>query len=233
MHKIIVANYKMNGDKDFYLSLINKLNNIKVSDAEVILCPPFVYLPFFEKVDWCKLGAQTITSQLNKKSTGEISPVMLKEFGVTNVIVGHSERRAKGETDEQVAGKIKICLDSSINPIICVGEEDINDDISFLADQVKRAVKDINVDSLTFAYEPVWAIGTGLVPSVERINRAVEIIKKTAVSLGINAKVLYGGSVDGKNYLELLACDIDGFLCGGVSLRIDEFISIVKGVDNA
>ncbi|MFQ6752017.1 MAG: triose-phosphate isomerase [Clostridia bacterium] len=232
MHKLIVANYKMNGDKSTYLSIVRKLNKVKVSDAKIILCPPFVYLPFFKIKKHLNLGVQDISNSVNNKSTSQISPKMLSEFGVKYVIIGHSERRAIYDTDIIVMEKVKVATDHDIIPIVCVGEEKKSHKIDILVDQVTSALSQIKGKSIIFAYEPIWAIGSGEVPTVSRINKAIKVIKDSANSLGFDVKVLYGGSVNGDNYKELLTSNADGFLCGGVSLKIDEFVEMIKGIDN-
>ena len=109
MEKLLVANYKMNGDKNFYNTVQKVMKKIKVKDTKIVLCPPFVYMPFLKiKNDNIALGSQDISNILNKQSTGQISPVMLKELNVNYTIIGHSERRALGETDELVADKLKL-----------------------------------------------------------------------------------------------------------------------------
>ena len=232
MHKLIVANFKMNGDKSTYLSLQKKLNNIKVSDTEIILCPPFLYLPFFKKSKVFALGAQDITNALNHKSTGQISPYMLDEFGVKYVIIGHSERREIGDSDEMIANKLAISVDNGIIPIVCVGEKKKTDNIDIVAKQTKSALTNYNSGEVIFAYEPVWAIETGELPDLSRIERAVAIIKRNAHEFGLNPLVLYGGSVSANNFKQLLTTNVDGLLCGSVALDNNEFIELIKGIDN-
>lgn len=233
MHKLIVANYKMNGDKRFYSSIHKKLNNLKLKDTELVLCPPFLYLPILKiKHKKIKIGSQNISNCVNSKSTGQISPNMLKEFDVKYAIIGHSEVRKIGETEAIIAEKVKNACESNIIPIICVGEERKNSKIDCLQAQVKSALSLLGKQEIIFAYEPVWAIGSGEIPCVKRINKAVSIIKEEAQTCGALVRVLYGGSVSVDNYQSLLAANVDGFLLGGVSLRIDEFISIVKGIEN-
>ena len=232
MHKLIVANFKMNGDKSTYLSLQKKLNSIKVSDTEVILCPPFLYLPFFKKSKVFSLGAQDITNSINRKSTGQISPDMLCEFGVDYVIIGHSERRELGESDEMIADKLKIATTSGLVPIVCVGEKNKTDNLDLVAKQTKSVLVNYYSGEVIFAYEPVWAIETGELPDIDRIEHAVAIIKRNAHEFGLNAKVLYGGSVSVENYKELMNSNIDGLLCGSVALDNNDFIELIKGIDN-
>lgn len=229
MKKLFVANYKMNGDKNFYQKVNKVLNKCKVEDT-VILCPPFVYMPFFKiKNSALVLGSQDITVVENKKSTGQISGSMLREIGVKYCIIGHSEKRAIGETDEAVANKVRVAQDSDIIPIICVGEETQKSGLDVLSGQVETALSKADEKEIVFAYEPVWAIGSGVQPTITQINKAIKIIKITAKRCGFNVKVLFGGSVNLSNYKQILKANIDGLLMGGVSLKIDDFVKIIKG----
>jgi triosephosphate isomerase len=233
MHKLVVANYKMNGGKDFYLSAQKKINKLTVKDTKIVLCPPFVYLPFFKiKNKMVSLGCQDITNVVNKKSTGQISPNMLNEFGVKYCIVGHSERRANGETDFHVSDKVKTACENGITPIVCVGEESKTAKLDVLEEQVVAALSQAKGVVPIFAYEPVWAIGSGEIPTVAKINKAINLIKKSAKKHKQDVQVLYGGSVNLNNYKDLLNSNADGFLLGGISLKLDEFIALAKGVDN-
>ena len=229
MEKLLVANYKMNGNQNFYKKVNKVVNKLKMKDT-IVLCPPFVYMPFFKiKNKNVFLGAQDVCSQINKKSTGQISATMLNEFNVSYVIVGHSERRALGETDLDIANKVETAQVNNLKPIICVGETNKGSGLEILETQVKLALTKAVEKEVIFAYEPVWAIGTGEQPSVTKINNAIKIIKNTAKEFGFNVKVLYGGSVNASNYKEIQKANVDGFLMGGVSLKVDEFIKIVKG----
>ena len=234
MHKYIVANYKMNGNSKFYVDAMKKINKVRCKDTKIILCPPFVYLSNLNiKNKYVELGAQDVSIQENKKSTGQISSNMLNEFKVKYVIVGHSERRAIHETDEMVSNKVKNALEHNIVPIVCVGEEKKNSKLDLVLEQVKIALTNVKQgDNIIFAYEPVWAIGSGETPTIKRINKVVEAIKNVIKEREINPICLYGGSVGRCNYQELNEADIDGFLIGGTSLKVDDFIEIAKGVDN-
>ncbi len=226
---IFVANYKMNGDKNFYLNVNKVINKLKSKDT-VILCPPFVYMPFFKiKSKNVFLGAQDVCSVEDKKSTGQISVRMLKEFDTTYCVVGHSERRAMGETNEDVATKVEMLQMHDIIPIVCVGEETKNSKLDVLVEQVKSALSKAKKSEVVFAYEPVWAIGSGEQPTVNKINQAIKLIKETASDCGYDVKILYGGSVNLSNINELKKSNADGFLMGGVSLKLNDFIQIVKG----
>ena len=226
---IFVANYKMNGDKNFYQKVNKEINKLELKDT-VVLCPPFVYMPFLQiKNENVFVGAQDVCAVEDKKSTGQINVSMLKDFDLTYCIVGHSERRAIGETDDIVSNKVCALQQKGITPIVCVGEKTKRSGLSVLKKQVEIALSKANGKSkIVFAYEPVWAIGTGEQPTVEKINEALNMIKTFAKEYGYKVKVLYGGSVNGSNIKEVSKSVADGFLMGGVSLKLDEFIKIVR-----
>ncbi len=226
---IFVANYKMNGDKCFYEKANKVFNKLKDKDT-IVLCPPFVYMPLLKiKNKNVYLGAQDVAGIENKKSTGQINAKMLGEFNVRYCLVGHSERRELGETDEMVAKKVKILQENNITPIVCVGEKTKTSKLDIITQQVKVALSEVINEDIIFAYEPVWAIGTGELPSVKKIDKALNLIKATGKECGVEIKVLYGGSVNLSIYDEVKKSIADGFLMGGVSLKIDEFVKIVKG----
>lgn len=229
MKKLFVANYKMNGDKNFYQKINKIVNKLKVKDT-VILCPPFVYMPFFKiKNKSVFLGSQDICTVENKKSTGQISARMLKEFDVKYSIIGHSEKREIGETDYVVSQKVEYAQQNGLIPIVCVGEKTKSAKLEVVIEQVKMALANAKSNDVIFAYEPIWAIGTGEQPSVNKINKAIKLIKGTAKECGFDCLVLYGGSVNLSSSKELNASNADGYLMGGVSHKIDEFVAIVKG----
>lgn len=234
MHKLIVANYKMNGNISFYKSVQKTIKNLKVKDTEIVLCPPFVYVANLKiKNKNVSVGVQDISDAQNTKSTGQISSNMLAEFGVKYAIVGHSERRAIGETNEMVANKVLNATENNIVPIVCVGEENKKSSVDIVKEQVQTALSKIKSDNVIFAYEPVWAIGSGEIPNNKKIDKVISLIKDSAKESGFsNIKVLYGGSVNEQNYKDLLLTKADGFLLGGISLKLEKFISLVKGVDN-
>ena len=225
---IFVANYKMNGDKNFYKK-VNKIFKRKFKDT-IVLCPPFIYMPFFNlKNQKVCLGSQDISIEQNKQSTGQISAKMLNEFGVKYSIIGHSERRAIGETDEVIALKVKYAQENNITPIVCVGEKTKTAKLDVLVEQVEKALSLVENNNIIFAYEPIWAIGSGEVPTVLKINKALKMIKDTAKKKDLDVEVLYGGSVNISNHKELKSSIADGFLMGGVSLKLNDFIKIVEG----
>ena len=226
---IFVANYKMNGDKNFYSEVNKVMNKLKSKDT-VILCPPFVYMPFLDvKNKNMFLGSQDVCAVENKKSTGQISAKMLNEFNVDYALIGHSERREIGETDEIVSKKVMLAQENGIIPIVCVGEKTKTSGLDVLKLQVEIALGNAQNKEIIFAYEPIWAIGSGEIPTIERINKALNLIKQIAKEKGFDVKVLYGGSVNLSNHNELKTSVADGFLMGGVSLKLDDFCAIVKG----
>ena len=228
-----IANYKMNGDKDFFISQVQELNKIDTKDTKIVLCPPFIYLPFFEVNKLISLGAQDVANKEKGRSTGQISAYMLKEFGAEYVIIGHSERRANGETNFQIVDKVKCALNYGLIPVICVGESEKNSGMAEIFTQVDAVLNNIeNVGKIIFAYEPVWAIGSGDIPTTEEVKNVIDNIKSRANKLNFNIEVLYGGSVDEKNFKLFSAAGADGFLLGGVTLKTDKFIELIKGLDN-
>lgn len=227
---LVVANFKMNKDKKFYQSL-KSLNNLDYKDTKVVLCPPFVYTSF---VKICNknmfLGCQDISFEKEGRATGQISANMLKEFGVKYAIIGHSERRVF-ETNQDISKKVQVALDNDIVPIVCVGEINKGEDNSLIIEQVASSIPQTDKE-IIFAYEPLWAIGSGLIPSKTDINKISAVIRKTAKQKKAKIKVLYGGSVNDKNIDELKKCKVDGFLIGGACLDMNKFTTIIKSVEN-
>jgi len=247
MKKIIIANWKMNPSKwkeaeSLFESLKKKLKGLK--KAEVVVCPPFVYLQELRKKrgSGIKLGAQNCFWEEEGAFTGEISPKMLKDLGVKYVILGHSERRRLfAESNEIVAKKIRIILKFNLIPVLCIGEteEERKRGLTFevLEKQIKESLKGVpksKLGSVIIAYEPVWAIGTENPCSSDQASRAVLFIKKVIVKnfsreMSKKIKILYGGSVDSKNAKYYLIEDwIDGLLVGSSSLNSKEFSEIVR-----
>ena len=227
MGKIIVANYKMNGDKNFYQDVQKKINNLKLQDTKIILCPPFVYLPFLQINNKnVELGAQDISNLNNNKSTGQIAPKMLKEFNVEYCLIGHLERRVLGENVEILKNKISNAIENNIQPIICVDENtNLEEEIGFMIKNQKKFAPIV-------AYEPSWAISGDKVASVDEINSFAQKLKNVCKQLNFKCKILYGGGVDLNSYNQIRQANVDGFLLGGVCLNIDETISLINEVEN-
>ena len=244
-NKIIAGNWKMNKNRVEAEALIAELiPKVKDTNNTVIICVPFT--------DLCKavkmtkgtnihVGAQNCHWAESGAFTGEISPLMLAEMGVEYVVIGHSERRTYfGETDATVLQRTKAALKANLKPIVCIGEtlqeRESGNMEKVLRRQVEEGFKDISAEELEniiVAYEPVWAIGTGVTATDEQANDAIAFVrsvfaeiygKKSADALYIQ----YGGSMNDKNAQGLLSMSqIDGGLIGGASLVADKFASIV------
>lgn len=243
--KLLSANWKMNltpsQTKEYLQSFLPLVEGIE--DREILICPPFTSLCIANEIlkdKRVKLGAQNCHYEVKGAYTGEISLAMLKDLGVSYVIVGHSERRwIFGESDELINKKLTAALQYGIRPILCVGEriEEREAGLTFkvVEAQIRIALSGIEAytDSLDIAYEPVWAIGTGT-PAMPEDAQLVHAFIKNLLST-INPKhegktrVLYGGSVNSKNASEFMKMkDVDGLLVGGASLDPESFAQIVK-----
>ena len=247
MRKAIIAgNWKMNKTPAEAAALVNELKPL-VADAscDVVVCVPAVdYAAVSEAIKGSNihLGAQNVHWKESGAYTGELSADMLKAAGVEYVIIGHSERRQYfGETDETVNKRVKAALAAGLKVILCVGEmldarqAGITDEL--VAMQVKLDLAGVSADDLKnviIAYEPVWAIGTGLTATPEQADETCGVIRDTVAKLygSIAAKeiiIQYGGSMNDKNAADLLAKEnIDGGLIGGASLKTDAFTAIVS-----
>ena len=233
---LVVGNWKLNGNRELLAEMVPALKELDASKVETVICPPFVYLA--DDTDGVQKGAQSVASQSSGAFTGEVAGTMLREVGCHYVIVGHSERRSIfGETDEVVAEKVKATLNAGLIPIVCVGEteeERENDETMAVITRQVKAVMDILPsfsDSLVFAYEPVWAIGTGKTATCEQAEEVHKNIRQILISynheLGNSTRILYGGSVKPENSEELFSSEnIDGGLIGGASLKVDDFLQI-------
>ena len=224
MRKLIIANWKLN---PLTLASAQQLAaSVGSSKHEVVICPPSAFLA---QIKVSILGAQDCFWKLKGPFTGETSPAQLKDLGVRYCIIGHSERRALGETDDMVAAKLQALLEQGITPVLCVGfgttvGEDQLDVTEALRPQLDSALRDTDPKKVVVAYEPVWAIGTGKPATSEHAEQIALFIK---TKYGIE-KVLYGGSVNGVNAQEFLSQNhIDGLLVGSNSLIPDEFNKII------
>jgi len=248
MRKPMVAgNWKMNKGLYETRDLIREMYPVlhAVEDVEIVVCPPFIGLGVAKReVDESaiKLGAQNMHWAESGAFTGEISPVMLKEL-CEFVILGHSERRAMfGETDETVNKKTLAALAHGLKPIVCVGETLEENQGGITAEVVSRQVRaglegltQEQAEQMVIAYEPVWAIGTGLAATPEGANAVHKDVIRPILremfgeEIGDGMRILYGGSVNPGNAAELFGqSDIDGGLIGGASLKAESFIALVK-----
>lgn len=242
--RIIVANWKMNKTPKESLELVELLKEkVDTDEYDVVFCVPFVDLiPVAGALEGTHimLGAQNVHYEDFGPYTGEISAPMLKEIGCSHVIIGHSERRAYfNETDHTVNQKIFQTINHDLTPIVCVGEDleqrKNNIIIEQIRMQIKRALKNVSFEDVSktmFAYEPIWAIGTGMSASPDQAQEVCHAIRQVLAEMydhetANTIRILYGGSVTGKNCAELFAMkDIDGGLVGGSSLK-EDFAKIV------
>ncbi len=245
--KYIVANWKMNPSSlEEALRLVKNISAERFGDTfELIIAPPFLYLESIKKSlkKEIKLAAQNVSWGERGAYTGEISALMLKNIGCDYVIIGHSERRYKiGETDEMIHLKIQAAFKAGLTPIVAVGEKEQHDDIvKILTAQVNNAlngIEAVDAGKIIFAYEPVWAIGTGITDTPDHALGAALLIRKIignmyTADFAVDAPVLYGGSVTSDNASDFInQSGINGALVGGASLDHDEFIQIIKTSDD-
>jgi len=222
----------------YYRQKIAALKNV-----DFIVAPPFVYLK--EAVEsGLKTASQDCFYEDTGAYTGEISPLMLKNLGVQYVILGHSERRKLGETDEMINKKLQAVVRNGLIPILCVGETKKEKESGIKEEIIKGQLeKDLGLNSkfsilnsrLIIAYEPVWAIGSGDFCDPREANKIHEFIRNLLNSRFqiLNSKILYGGSVDNKNIASFLQIkEIDGALVGGASLKKEEFARILEIADS-
>jgi len=246
---LIVGNWKMNGSKAETIELLNgiKAGVGAVSRAAVAVCPPFPYLYLAEDIlagTSIGYGAQDVSREETGAFTGQVSAAMLKDFGCTYVIIGHSERRLfNGETDAIIARKYAQALAHGLTPILCVGEtleeREAGKTEAVVAAHLDGVINAHGADVLVqgvVAYEPVWAIGTGVTATPEQAQevhaflRARVAAKSQAVADGL--QILYGGSMKPGNADELIGqTDIDGGLIGGAALKAADFLGICKAGD--
>lgn len=250
MKKLIIGNWKM------YPQTIKeataKFVGIKkvasgLRNVQTVVCPPFVYAGDLKKLvtgHRCVLGAQNTWIENDGAYTGEVSPAMLASIGLPYVIVGHSERRAMGETDELVGKKVISALRAGLTVVLCVGERERDLDgeyLKFISAQLKSALKNVqrkDLENVVIAYEPIWAIGKNALRAAtpEDAHEVSISIKKTLSDLysttANDVAILYGGSVDAKNAGEFLQkSGVVGLLVGRASLDVDVFSTILKTAD--
>lgn len=242
---IVAGNWKMNGSQASIEQLLAGLKaGLSQGKAEVLVCSPYPYLAQVSgllEASFISWGAQNASQHESGAYTGEVSVAMLKEFGCSYVILGHSERRALYlETDEQIADKFCAVQAGGLTPILCVGEtleqREAGQTLEVVASQLMAVVDKAGIQAFSkavVAYEPVWAIGTGLTATPDQAQEVHKALReKLAEKDGAIAdaiSILYGGSVKADNAATLFACpDIDGGLIGGASLKPEQFIAICQ-----
>ena len=241
---LVAGNWKMNGSKESIQSLLKGIAKgmSDVNNTTVVVCAPSIYIPLVaEQVanTDIKFGAETVSEKEAGAFTGEISTAMLNDFGTPYVIVGHSERRSLyGEQDADTANKYAAARKAGITPILCLGESleerEQGNTEAVVARQLDAVLDLEGVESLAdavIAYEPVWAIGTGVTASPEQAQDVHQFIRGKIAAMDADiadkVQILYGGSMNAANANDLLSMeDIDGGLIGGASLKADDFLAI-------
>ena len=243
---LIAGNWKMNGNLQFAIDLVEAIKAGDAGKAELAVCPPAVYLMkvggMLAQSD-IRLGAQNVCDHDSGAFTGEIAASMLKECGCEYAIVGHSERRALyGESDQMVAARFAMAQQGGLKPILCIGEtlEERNGGVTetVVARQIDAVIDASGIDAIAqavIAYEPVWAIGTGQVATPEQAQAVHAFIRRRLAQLDADiaqrVQILYGGSMNPANAAQLLSqADIDGGLIGGAALKADDFLAIAQAV---
>jgi triosephosphate isomerase len=247
--KIIVGNWKMNpGTLAEAKILFGKVKRVsgKLAFVETVLCPPFVYLGALAGAKGVKLGAQDSFWENEGRFTGEVSPNMLNALGISHVIIGHSERRALGETNEIISKKIDAVLEKGLKVILCVGEKERDASGSyfeFLKNQIKQSLLGIDqkfLRNLLVAYEPLWAVGKSFHEAMQpaEIRETVIFIRKILSDIYgretvANIPIIYGGAVETENVVSVFRDGgVNGVLVGHKSLVPEDFISIIKSVND-
>lgn len=247
MRKPFVAgNWKMNTDSQGAVALAQGIAaQVSNDDVTVAVCPPFVYLAAVAdatKGSSVAVGSQDVYFEGNGAFTGEISTDMLKDVGATYVLCGHSERRhVIGETDALVNQKLKASLAAGLLPILCIGElleeRDADKTEAVCEVQLKEGLAGVTAEqmaSVTIAYEPVWAIGTGRTATPDQAQDVHAFVRKVLAELydekvAQETRIQYGGSAKPGNAAELMGQpDVDGLLVGGASLKVDDFVAIIN-----
>lgn len=227
------------------LEFAKEINEFEFNKVDVLIAPSFVSLESLRKnlKDEIKLAGQNVSEFDDGAFTGEISTTMLKDIGVEDVIIGHSERREKfSESDEIINAKVKKALADDLSVILCLGEflevKEEGKEIDFVRDELLKSLDGVDdLENLTIAYEPIWAIGTGKTCSSEDAENMCKeirnIINEKYGEISQQIRILYGGSVKPSNAGEILSKEnIDGVLVGGASLKASDFIEIIKAGEN-
>lgn len=239
--KYICGNWKMNKTSSEALEFASEINKFEFNKVDVLLAPSFVTLESLRKnlKDEIKVAGQNVSEFDEGAYTGEVSTTMLKDIGVDDVIIGHSERREKFlESDEIINAKVKKALEDDLSVILCLGEsleiKEEGREVDFVREELLNSLDGVkNIEKVTIAYEPIWAIGTGKTCSsedAEKMCREIRnIIDEKYGEVSQKIRILYGGSVKPSNAGEILSKEnIDGVLVGGASLKASDFIEIIK-----
>lgn len=235
----------MNKTSSDAFEFAKEINEFEFNEVDVLLAPSFVALESLRKnlKDKIKVAGQNVSQFDEGAYTGEVSTSMLKDIGVDDVIIGHSERREKFfESDEIVNSKVKKALEDGLSVILCIGEsleiKEEGKEVDFVREELLNSLDGVkDIEKVTIAYEPIWAIGTGKTCSSEDAEIMCREIRKVIDEkygeISQKTRILYGGSVKPSNAGEILSMEnIDGVLVGGASLKASDFIEIIKAGEN-
>jgi triosephosphate isomerase len=247
--KLVVGNWKMNPttlEEARHIANSTKRSSLGVKKTQIVLCPPFIYLSSLSKLPNIKilLGAQNAFAEPMGSFTGEVSFSQLHQFKVSFVIIGHSERRIMGETDEMINKKVLSVVNEGMTAVLCIGEKvhDNNGEyLEFIKNQIMSGLKDVSkklLDHIVIAYEPIWAIGAKEAMSPQDVHEMSIFIKKVLRdmfgTISDSVRILYGGAVNNFNCEDIIKGNyVQGFLVGRESLKPKNFIEIIKIVDKS
>ena len=231
--KIIVGNWKMNGTADALTEMVDAVSKLNI-ESRVILCVPYTMLRGGSNA--VMIGAQNVSKYDSGAHTGEISAKMVRDTGANVTLVGHSECRDELHDDNaDVAARAKVAIENDLMPIICIGETAAERDMNMTHAVVEHGLREsipsnASDGNFIIAYEPRWAIGSGVTPTKDEIRDVHKIIREILDDMGFtDTPILYGASITAKNSGEIMSIEnVDGVLVGGASLKIDDFIPIIK-----
>ncbi|MEM6656983.1 MAG: triose-phosphate isomerase [Pseudomonadota bacterium] len=246
--KLAAGNWKMNGTGAALAELETLARSHPASDIDILICPPATLLERAAQQvadSSITVGGQDCHAQVSGAHTGDVSAPMLIDAGATDVILGHSERRVDhGEQNEDVRAKARAAMDAGLRAIICVGESlaqrDAANTLDIIGGQMSGSIPDQSTgENLIVAYEPIWAIGTGKVPTMDEIGDVHDFIRarlerRFGEGVGRSVRLLYGGSVKPSNAAEIFGVsNVDGALVGGASLKAADFSGIIVALERA
>ena len=237
--KLAIANWKMNGNPESLMDFCEGVGQKNFANVEMVICPPAPLLAYCDpELDSVRVGAQDCHFTKTGAFTGDVSPALLADLGVEYVILGHSERREyQYESNELIAKKVAASVKNGLEPILCIGESleqrEKGEANVVVRRQLKAALEGQGLTDIIVAYEPIWAIGTGKVPTKAEVIDILLVIEKELENYVAGSKrILYGGSVNSKSCLEFSDIEnLSGYLIGSASLKLEEYLSICGSLE--